>query len=102
MSEERTDSLRIGTPDDSPLPAARLAYAGPLNEQPGLAERKAMVLAATGGLVLTTTGFFAPSLTAVARSGGPASAVGVGLALGALLVLVLAAGWWSYRAYALP
>ena len=85
---------------DSPSPGAvRFAAFTPMNEQPGLADRKAMFVIGAAGLLLSTTLFLVAPLGQFARPGFWAPLVLV-LSLGLASACVLAL-YAAYRAYVL-
>lgn len=86
------------------LGPARLAYFTPVNEQPTLADRKAMFLLGASGLMASVLLFFSHSLSVLARSGGAFSSVIVLALLASVMALVVVAAVVAYYAYtrALP
>lgn len=87
--------------DAPPCPGAvKFASFTPMNDQPALADRKAMFVIGAGGLLLTTTMFIVMPLSQFARAGfWPllTLALSLGLALAALAAMRIA-----YRCYTLP
>src|SRR5688500_5029129 len=82
------------------LGAMRFASFTPMNDQPALADRKAMFVIGAGGLLLTTTMFLVMPLSQFARPGlRPTMTVilSIGLAVTALVAMRIA-----YRCYMLP
>lgn len=80
------------------LGPARLAYYTPTGELSPLAERKAVFLLGASGLIGTVMIFFLPRLAELIDSPSRVLSVTVILILPVLLVLLLAAAWFSYRA----
>jgi hypothetical protein len=93
--------LRLATSDDAPdaRPAAdagalRFASFAPMNDQPGLADRKASFVIGASGLLLSTTMFFVMPLGQFVRPGFWPPVV-----LGLALLLACASLWAVYTAY---
>lgn len=89
---------------DAPEPAlgtGATTFAGftPMNDQPGLADRKAMFAMAVSGMVLSTLLFFAPKLHTLLKP-QPASLILLAAIL-SVAVLVAAAGRAAYAAYSM-
>jgi hypothetical protein len=93
--------MRIAGADGPPPGTGAATFAGftPMNDQPSLADRKAMFVLAVSGMLLSTLFFFAPRLHTLLKP----EALSLTL-LGAILTLialVVAAGRCAYAAYAL-
>jgi hypothetical protein len=80
---------------------ARLAFFTPITEQPILADRKATFTLAMAGLMITVLMFFLTSVIKLVHSPVMPLRVVSTVMLGALVVLLLLAVQWAYRAYVL-
>lgn len=80
--------------------AAKFAAFTPMNDQPGLADRKATFVLATSGLLLSTTFFFAPRLATLLPVTTPRRAF-ILVALPIAVVLIIAAVRHAYAAFIL-
>ena len=81
------------------LGPARLAYFTPVHEQPTLADRKAMFILASSGLMASVLLFFSHSLYVLVSSGAPFIRAASFLALFAVAVLILLAAVTAYYSY---
>ena len=99
MKSPHPDGAGARPGGDTIVGPARLAYFTPVNEQPTLADRKAMFILAASGLMASVLLFFSHSLSALARAGGTAASVLVLALLGCVGVLVVVAAVVAYYAY---
>lgn len=76
----------------------RLAYFTPINEQPSLADRKAMFILAASGLMASVLLYFSNPLGALLNAGGATTAA-ASVALVCVGGLVLISAATAYRAY---
>jgi hypothetical protein len=84
---------------EPPLALAGIAYFAPLYEHAVLADRKAGFFMSAGGLMLTVLGFFVDRIVHIVSPGDP-RAWAFGLALAALVILIVLAGITAYVAFA--
>ena len=95
--------LRLATSDEDPRPSAgavKFASFAPMNDQPGLADRKASFAMAAGGLLLSTTMSLVMPLSQFARPGlYPALVLSLS---GCLICAAVAAIANAYRGFMLP
>jgi hypothetical protein len=97
---------RHASDDDARLAAvlgpARLAYFTPVHDQPILADRKAMFILGSSGLMVSVLLFFSQSLERLVRSGAPPASLAVVALVACVAALVLAAAVMAYRGYIRP
>jgi hypothetical protein len=84
------------------LGPARLAYFTPVHDQPILADRKAMFILGSSGLMVSVLLFFSQSLERLYHSAGAVAADALVALLACVLVPVLVAAVSAYRAYIRP
>ncbi len=86
----------------APPGAARLAYFTPVREYPPLADRKASVLLAASGLMVTVLLTFSRPIAAIIDGDRPWASLLLLLVLIPLTTLMLMGAWFAFRALTRP
>jgi hypothetical protein len=89
-------------PDDAPPGAARLAYFTPVREYPPLADRKASVLLAANGLMVSVLLGFSGAIESIVEGPHRWAALLVVAALAPLSALILLGSWHAFLALTRP
>ena len=92
----------MASPIEPPSGAARLAYFTPVREYPPLADRKASVLLAAYGLMVTVLFTFAGPAEAILVGPRRWAAILLATVLVPLSLLILSGAWYAFRALTRP